>query len=341
MLFGRKGPMATLGVDLGSTTTRIVQRGEGVVQELPTVVAIQDDPSGRQAVAIGNEARQMLGRTQGAVRVVRPVRGGVIEDWDALELFLGKALEPWLGSRRKGPMVVLAVPTEATETERRALQASAQAAGCQGAHLVSSALAGAIGALLPVDAPSGSMLVGIGGGRTEVAVISLGGLVVRRTIRVAGEAMDAQLVQWLRRHHDLMVGPASSERIKIEVGGARPPARPLQVRIRGRDLSTGAPRVVDVQGADVAEAIREPVGRILEVVLDALRETPPELSADILDSGVILVGGAARLRDLDASLRDKTGLPFLLAEQPDRAVALGLATLLADPERLERVTALA
>lgn len=335
--FGRAGT-ADVGLDLGSTTTRAVARG-GQRLTLPSLVAIQHGPTGRSAVAFGEEARKLVGRTSGDTKVLQPVRGGVIQDYEASEHLLRHVLSALGGGAR--PRLLVTVPPDATEPERRALQESARAAGCRDVRLVNAVLAQAVGAQLPVREPQGSMIVAIGGGRTDVAVVSLGGIVVRRGLRVAGEAMDAALAQWLRRHHQIMIGGPTAERIKLDVGAAQSPAHVQQTRVRGRDLGSGAPVVLDVLGAHVAEAVAEVVGRIRDGVVETLRETPPDLAADVLERGVMLTGGGSRLRELDTVLRHAAGVAFLHADRPEDAAVDGLATLLDDAALLDDVTATA
>ncbi len=287
-------------------------------------------------MAHGAEARRLLGRTAADTKVVQPVRGGAISDYEASEHLLGHVLAGVGGRALLRPRVIIAVPTEASEVEKRALQESARAAGAREVVLVSSAISAALGAQLPVFDPVGSMVVNVGGGRTEVAVLSLGGLVSHEAIRLGGEALDGLLVQWLRRQHNLMVGEPTAERIKLEIGAAMQPSRLQMMRVRGRDLSTGAPSTLDLHGGHVAEAISEGVIAIRDTVLSVLANTPPELSADIHGSGVLLVGAAGQLPDLDTVLGEATGLPFLLADAPGQAIARGLSEMLADPELYER-----
>lgn len=330
-----------VAVDLGSTLTRVVTRDAPEVAEIHSVLVLQEDQEGRRATGFGEQARQLLGRTSTGTRVVQPIRGGGVEDFPAAELLLAHALG-LVGARgRARPRLLLPVRTDATEVERRALQELGRAAGAREVRLVPAPLAAALGAQLPVTGPTGSMIVDLGGGRTDVAVISLGGLVIRRSIKVAGEALDARIAQWLRRQHQLVVPPSTAERVKIEVGSARPPDHIVQIRIRGRDLSTGNPKVLDLHGGHVAEAVAEPVERIRATVLEVLRELPPELSADILASGAMLVGGTSHLRLLDRVLGEATGLAFLHADRPASCTALGLQRLLAEPELLDLVTATA
>jgi rod shape-determining protein MreB len=333
--FGRQ---ADLGIDLGTSHTRLVAVGRGLVVEAPTVVASQSGPRGREVVAVGAEARKMLGKTPAGTEVVRPVRGGVVADFDATEKLL-RALFAQAGSRTLlRPRVLVCVPTSHTEVERRAVADAARSAGARDVVLVASPMAAAIGADLPVMEPVGSLIVEVGGGRTEVAVVSLGGLVISRSIRVAGDAMDEAITAWLRKEHGLLVGERTAEAVKHRAGCALPVEPPLITRIRGRDLAQSLPREVDISSTDVATALAEPVARIRETVLAVLQETPPELAADILHRGVILAGGGGRLRRLDHVLAEAIGLPVLQADEPMRATAKGAMRILGDKALFERVT---
>lgn len=328
---------ADLAIDLGTATTRVAVRGKGVVLEVPTVVASSTGPKGREILALGTEAKKMLGKTPAGVEVVRPVRDGLIVDFKATEHLIRDVLMQSGGRGLVKPRLLISVPAALSEVEGRAVQDAARGAGSREMFLVPSPMAAAIGAEIPVQQPVGSLIVDVGAGRTQVAVTSLGGMVVQRSIPEAGDAMDRALVAWLRRHHDLMVGDHTAEVIKLRSGSAVYLDPPLTTRIRGRDMHQGSPRELDVSSSDAAEALAELVCRIRDTVLDALRETPPELAADILGQGLMLCGGAARLRGLDHVLRDATGLPVLLAEVPERCVATGLGRLLDDTELFERV----
>ncbi|MCB9662700.1 MAG: rod shape-determining protein MreB [Alphaproteobacteria bacterium] len=336
---GRSG--TDVAVDLGSTLTRVVTADPPSFAELHSVLVMQEDAEGRRATGFGEQARQLLGRTSSGTKVVQPIRGGAVEEFEAAELLLAHVIGLVERARQRSPRLLLPIRTDATEVERRALQELGRAAGAREVRLVQAPLAAALGAQLPISGPTGSMVVDVGGGRTDVAVLALGGLVIRRSIKVAGETLDARIAQWLRREHGLVVPPSTAERIKVEVGAARPTDRVVQTRIRGRDLSTGAPKVLDVHGGHVAEAIAEPIERIRATVLEVLRELPPELSADVLASGVMLVGGASQLRLLDRVLAEATGLAFLHADRPSACTALGLQRLLADPQLLDSATATA
>lgn len=337
---GRSRVAADLAVDLGTASTRVVVRGKGIVVDVPSVVATAARPRGREVVAVGDDAKKMIGRTPEGTRVVRPVRGGVVADFEATEQLLAALLRRATGRSLRRPRLLVTIPTGTTEVERRAVAESARAAGAGEVLLVASPIAAALGAGLPVNDPVGSMIVDVGGGRTHVAVLSLGGLVVRRSLQLAGDDLDDAITAWLRRKHGLLVGERTAETLKIRVGTVVPEASPeLRMRIRGRDLSSGRPAEVDVTGDDVAQALSDAIGRIRKVVLEALQETPPELAADIVDRGVLLCGGTSHLRGLDARLRDDTGLPVLQAEAPESCVARGAGLLLDDADLLDRVAA--
>jgi rod shape-determining protein MreB and related proteins len=331
---------ADLGLDLGTACTRIVARGRGILLDVPTVVATAARARGREVVAIGDEAKRMIGRTPEGTHVVRPVRGGVVADFEATEQLLRALLKQVGVSGLRRPRMLVAIPSGTTEAERRAVQESARAAGAGQVLLVAAPLAAAVGADLPVSDPVGSMIVDVGGGRTHVAVLSLGGLVVRRSIQVAGDDLDDAIGVWLRETHGVLIGERTAETLKVRVGSVTPELHPeLRMRVRGRDLATGRPRELDVSAADVAQATLTPVDQVRAVVLEALKDTPPELSADIVDRGVLICGGTSGLRGLDARLREDTGLAVLQAERPTHCVALGTERLLDDADLLERVAA--
>lgn len=331
-----KRATADLAVDLGTSNTRLALRGRGVVVDQPSVVATHSGPRGREVVAVGEEARRMLGRTPAGTHVVRPVREGVVADFEATEQLLSALLKRVPGRTLLRPRLVVCVPSSTTEVERRAVTDSARAAGGRDVQLVATSLAAAIGAGLPVSEAIGNLIIDVGGGRVEVAVTSLGGLVVRRSVPVAGCAMDEAVRRWLREQRGLQVGERTAEQLKTRIGSAIPLDDPPTMRIRGRDLESGSPRELDVSANDLVSALRPVVNRIRDVVLEALRETPPELAADIVERGALVVGQAARLYGLTDLLRDATGLPVLLGDHPDRAVALGAARMLEDPVLLAR-----
>jgi len=326
---------ADVAVDLGTANTRIVVRGRGLALEAPSVVATR----GGEAVAVGQEAREMLGRAPAGITVIQPIRGGVVADFEATEQLLHTLLRKVSSRTFLRPRILVCVPAETTEVERRAVQESARTAGGREVYLVAAPLAGAIGAGLPVTEPVANMIVDIGAGQTEVAVISLGGVVVQHSVRVAGDAMDEAIAQWLRSRQNLVIGEQTAESVKLRIGCATVPDRPDRMRVRGRELATGKPREIEIDSDDIARALAEPVARIRDAVLEALGRTPPELSADIIDRGVILCGGTSQLRHLDRVLREVTGLPVFAAEQPLHCAALGAGHLLEDPDLFGRVAA--
>ena len=331
---------ADLAVDLGSSNTRIVVRGRGVVLDVPTVVATAERSGGRELVAVGEDAHKMIGRAPAGTHVIRPVRGGIVADFEATERLLSALFQRIGSSSLRRPRVLVCVPSGATEVERRAIQESVRAAGAGPVLLVASTIAAAIGAELPVRDPVGSMIVDIGGGRTHVAVVSLGGIVVHGTLSSGGGDLDEAIMTWLRDNKGLIIGERTSENLKVRVGSTTPELhRDLRMRIRGRDHDSGRPRELEVTAADLAAAVADTVGQIRRVVLETLGKTPPELSADIIDRGVLTCGGTSRLRGLDTQLREDTGLPVLQAEDPERCVVRGAELLLRDVALLERVAA--
>ncbi|MFK7927385.1 MAG: rod shape-determining protein [Myxococcota bacterium] len=327
---------ADLAVDLGTSNTRLALKGKGVVVDQPSVVATQGNQKGREVVAIGEEARRMLGRTPAGTLVTRPVRDGVVSDFDATEQLLRHLLRKLPGRGLLRPRLLVCIPSGATEVERRAVTDATRAAGGREVQLVASSLAAAVGAGLPLEKPVGNLIIDIGGGRVEAAVTSLGGLVVRRSVPMAGDAMDAAVRAWLSHERGVQIGERTAEQLKRRIGTASLLIEPKTMRIRGRDIETGAPRELDVDSNDLVVALKPVVDRIRDVVLEVLRETPPELAADVVERGALVCGGAARLHGLTDVLRDATGLPVLLADNPEHAVAQGAARMLEDPTLLAR-----
>jgi len=339
-MFGsRAKPSADLAVDLGSWSTRIVSRTGGLVLEAPTVLATAARPRGREVVAVGEDARRMMGRAPPGTEVIRPVRGGVIADFEATE----RLLKAFLGQLARGirkPRLLVCIPTGTSEVERRAVQESARAAGAGEVFLAPTVVAAALGAELPVSDPVGSMIVDCGSGRTDAAITSLGGLVVRKSLQVAGDSLDDAIQAWLRRSHELLIGETTATRLKHHVGTITPEVDGhLTMRIRGRHMGSGRPTEIDVGAPALAQPLQEAVGRIRAVVQETLREAPPELSADIIDRGILLCGGTSHLRGLATVLSEDSGLPVLQAEAPEHCVALGAGHLLADADLFERVVA--
>lgn len=330
-----------LAIDLGTANTLVYISGRGIVLAEPSVVAIQTLKGKRQVLAVGEEAKQMLGRTPGSIEAIRPLRDGVIADFEVAEEMIKHFIRK-VHNRRSfvSPQVIVCVPSGSTAVERRAIQESAESAGARRVFLIEEPMAAAIGAGLPVTEPTGSMVVDIGGGTTEVAVMSLGGIVYSRSVRIGGDRMDEAIMSYVRRNHNLLIGEATAERIKITIGSAYPPPRDGEQRampVRGRDLMNGVPREITLTEAQIAEALAEPVGAIVEAVVTALENTAPELAADIVDKGIMLTGGGALLRNLDHMLRYATGLPISIAEDPLSCVALGTGRCLEEMKLLKHV----
>ncbi len=331
---------ADMAIDLGTANTLVYVKGRGIVLNEPSVVAITETKAKTQVLAVGNDAKMMLGRTPQNIKAVRPLRDGVIADFAVAE----EMIKPFIRkvhNRRSfaSPMVVVCVPSGSTAGERRAIQESAEAAGARRVWLIEEPMAAAIGAGLPVTEPTGSMVVDIGGGTTEVAVLSLGGIVFARSVRVGGDKLNAAIIAYIRRHHNLLVGESSAERVKEQIGSACPPedGEGPTIEIRGRDLMQGVPRELLLSERQIAESLAEPVGAIIESVKVALEHTEPELAADIVDKGIVLTGGGALLGNMDHVLRHATGLPVTLADDPLSCVVLGTGRALEDYKNLKNI----
>ncbi len=331
---------ADMAIDLGTANTLVYVKGRGIVLNEPSVVATVEVKGKRQVLAVGNEAKQMLGRTPGNIQAIRPLREGVIADFEVAEEMIKHFIRK-VHNRRSfaSPMIVVCVPSGSTAVERRAIQESAESAGARRVYLIEEPMAAAIGAGLPVTEPTGSMVVDIGGGTTEVAVLALGGIVYSRSVRVGGDKMDEAIIAYIRRNHNLLVGESSAERIKEEIGSACPPedGDGPTMEIKGRDLMQGVPRELTISQRQVAESLAEPVGAIIETVKVALEHTAPELAADIVDKGIVLTGGGALLGNMDYVLRHATGLPVSLADDPLSCVVLGTGRALEEMKRLKNV----
>ncbi len=332
---------ADMAIDLGTANTLVYVKGRGIVLAEPSVVAIADVRGKKQVLAVGEEAKQMLGRTPGNISAIRPMRDGVIADFEVAEEMIKHFIRK-VHNRRSfaSPIIIVCVPSGSTAVERRAIQESAESAGARRVLLIEEPMAAAIGAGLPVTEPSGSMIVDIGGGTTEVAVISLGGIVYSRSVRVGGDRMDEAIISYIRRNHNLLIGESSAERIKIALGAARPAENGDEgpwLEVKGRDLVNGVPREVLVSQAQISESLAEPVFQIVEAVKMALENTPPELAADICDKGIVLTGGGALLNRLDQVLREATGLPVVVAEDALSCVVLGTGRALEELKRLRNV----
>jgi len=333
-MFGRLG--RDIGIDLGTANTLVWVRGRGIVIDEPSVVA--RDQETKEILAVGNKAKEMVGRTPGNIVAIRPLRDGVIADFDTTERMLRDFLIR--ANRRMGwvrPRVVIAVPSGVTEVEKRAVIDAAISAGAKDARVVEEPMAAAIGVGLPVQEPTGNMIVDIGGGTTEVAVISLGGIVVHRSIRIGGDEMDDAIIQYIRRHYNLLIGERTAEIIKKTIGTACPQETESSLEVRGRDLVTGLPKTISITSEQVREALAEPVAAIVEGVKVTLEQTPPELAADIMDRGIVMAGGGSLLTGLDQLIAGETGMPVHVTEEPLKAVVKGTGIVLEHYDLLQRI----
>jgi rod shape-determining protein MreB len=328
-----------LAIDLGTANTLVYARGRGILCSEPSVVAVADGPNGTQRVlAVGAEAKEMVGRTPGTIRAIRPIKDGVIADFEVTEAMLRHFIRRAHNRRRLvRPRIVICVPPCITSVEKRAVRESAISAGAREVYLMEEPMAAAIGAGLSVTEPSGNMVVDVGGGTTDVAVISLAGIVTSNSVRVGGDKMDEALINYIKRKHNLLVGERTAEIIKITIGTAMAKGPAKTMEIKGRDLVAGIPKMVVLSSDDVREALAEPIHQIVEAVIQTLERTPPELGADIVDRGIVLVGGGSLLRDLDQLLRVETKLPIVRSEDPFTAVAIGAGKALESLELLRQV----
>jgi rod shape-determining protein MreB len=329
-----------MAIDLGTANTLVYVKGRGVVLNEPSVVAYVSHQGRKIVHAVGEAAKLMLGRTPGQMEAIRPMRDGVIADFEVAEEMIKHFIQR-VHNRRAfiSPQIVICVPSGATPVERRAIQDSALAAGARRVFLIEEPMAAAIGAGLPINEPSGSMVVDIGGGTTEVAVLSLDGIVYSRSVRVGGDRMDDSIINYLRRVENILIGETSAERIKKELGTAMPPADGIghKLAIKGRDLINGVPKEVMITEQLIAEALADPVEEIVDAVRVALEATPPELAADIVDKGIMLTGGGALLRNLDVLLRERTGLPVAVADDPLSCVVMGCGRVVEELEKMKAV----
>ena len=331
---------ADMAIDLGTANTLVYVKGRGIVLNEPSVVAIAEVKGRKQVLAVGEDAKQMLGRTPGNIHAIRPLRDGVIADFEVAEEMIKHFIRK-VHNRRSfaSPLIIVCVPSGSTAVERRAIRDSAENAGARRVYLIEEPMAAAIGAGLPVTEPTGSMVVDIGGGTTEVAVLSLGGIVYSRSVRTGGDKMDEAIIAYIRRNHNLLVGEGSAERIKEEIGSACPPddGEGDTMEIKGRDLMNGVPKELVLSERQIAESLAEPVGAIIESVKVALEHTAPELAADIVDKGIVLTGGGALLGNMDFVLRHATGLPVSIANDPLSCVVLGTGRALEEIKKLKNV----
>jgi rod shape-determining protein MreB and related proteins len=328
-----------LAIDLGTANTLIYVKGQGIVCNESSVVAVQKDFRGsRRVLAVGIEAKKMLGRTPGNIVAIRPLKDGVIADFETTEAMLRYFIHK-VHNRRAlvRPRIVICVPNGITEVEKRAVKESAESAGAREVYLMEEPMAAAIGAGLPVTEPVGNMIVDIGGGTTEVAVISLAGIVFSRSVRVGGDKMDEAIIQYIKRKYNLLIGERTAELIKITIGSAYPGDEIQTMQIKGRDLVAGVPKTVELSDEEIRDSLLEPINQIVEAVRVALERTPPELASDIVDKGIVLAGGGALLRNLDVLLREETGLPVMVADDPLTAVVMGAGKALDELSLLREV----
>jgi rod shape-determining protein MreB len=326
-----------LAIDLGTANTLVYAKGKGIVVNEPSIVAINKNTG--EVEAVGKEAKEMLGRTPGNIVAIKPMKDGVIADFKVTERMLNYFIQKAHGRKMLvHPRIVIGVPSEITQVEKRAVMDSAYRAKASEVHLVEQAMMAAIGAGLPITEPSGNMVVDIGGGTTDVAVISLSGIVYSRSVRVAGNEMDEAVTRYLKRKYNLLIGERSAETIKMEIGSAYPLDKPITAEVRGRNLIEGIPRTVTVNDSEIREALSECVATIVNAIRAALERTPPELSADISDRGIVLTGGGALLRNLDKRIREETGLPVSIADDPLTSVVLGTGRMLSDFRLLRKIS---
>ncbi len=326
-----------MGIDLGTATTLVYVKGQGIVLCEPSVVAIQRGTN--TVLAVGEEAKRMLGRTPGSIVAIRPMKDGVIADFEVTEAMLRDFIKR-VHNRRifVRPRMVIAIPSGITEVEKRAVRDSALHAGAREVYLVEEPMAAAIGVGLPIAEPAGNMIIDIGGGTTELAVISLAGMVISKSIRIGGDEMDDAIVEHMRKTYNLMIGERTAEEIKIKLGSAFPLEQEMTMEVRGRDLVAGLPKTVTISSEEIREALSEPIRAIVEATRFTLEKTPPELSSDLIERGIVLAGGGSLLRGLDKLLSEETGLPVHNAENPIDAVALGTGKVLTELRYLRRVT---
>jgi len=329
-----------LAIDLGTANSLIYIKGKGVVSSEPSVVAVKKDArGGRKVLAVGRDAKEMLGRTPGTIEAIRPMKDGVIADFEITEAMLRYFITRAHNRRTLvAPRIIICIPYGITEVERRAVKEAAESAGAREVYLIEEPMAAAVGAGLPISDPSGNLIVDIGGGTTEVAIISLGGIVLSQSVRVGGDKMDEAIIQHMKTKYNLLIGERTSEMIKCTIGNAYPSDETLVMDVKGRDLVAGLPKTIEVNSDEIRDALQEPIQAIVRAVRNALEKAPPELSADIVDKGIMLAGGGALLKNLDLLLREETGLPVVICDDPLSAVVLGSGKTLADPALLALIT---
>lgn len=328
-----------LAIDLGTANTLVYLKGKGIVSNEPSVVAIQKDSKGsKKVLAVGREAKEMLGKTPANVVAIRPMKDGVIADFEVTEAMLRHFIAK--SHNRKilaNPRIIVCVPVGITEVEKRAVKESALSAGAREVYLIEEPMAAAIGAGLPITEASGNIIVDIGGGTTEIAVISLGGIVFSKSVRIGGDKMDEAIVQHIKKRYNLLIGEMTAEKIKIQIGSAYPSGDDKTMEVKGRSLVAGVPKTVEVNSNEIRDALSEPVNAILNAIKESLEKTPPELAADIVDKGIVLAGGGALLSNLDILIREETGLPVMIADDPLGAVATGGGKALDELDLLRQI----
>lgn len=323
-----------IGIDLGTANTLVFVKGKGIVLREPSVVAINSNT--KKPLAVGREAKLMIGRTPGNIIAIRPLKDGVIADFDTAQMMIKSFIEKGISKGVKRPRIIVCYPSGVTEVEKRAIEEASRLAGASDVVLMEEPMAAAIGAGLPVSEPTGSMIVDIGGGTTEVAIISLGGIVTSKSLRIAGDEFDQSIIAYVKKEHSLMIGERTAEQIKMEIGSAYKVEDEKTMEIKGRDLITGLPKTVTISEDQVREALKEPVSSIVEAIKTTLEKTPPELAADIMDKGIMLAGGGALLQGLDILIEKETNMPVHIAETPLDCVVLGAGKALEDYDKISR-----
>lgn len=330
-----------LAVDLGTANTLVYVKGKGIVANEPSVVAIQENGRGtKRILAVGKEAKEMVGRTPGSIRAIRPLKEGVIADFEVAQKMLEYFIRRTHNNRKSfvRPRIIVSVPIGITEVEKRAVKESAEAAGAREVYLIEETMAAALGAGLPVTEPGGNMVVDIGGGTTGVAVISLAGIVVSKSVRIGGDKMDEAILQYVKRTYNMLIGERTAEEVKIKLGTVVEGGEVGVMKVKGRDLKAGVPKTVEISSEEVREALTEPIISIIEAIKQTLERTPPELAADIVDNGIMLTGGGALLSGLDTLTREETGLPVRVADDPLTCVVLGSGKALDELDLLKEIS---
>ena len=335
-LFGFGKMTKDMGIDLGTANTLVYIKGQGIVVREPSVVAIRDDS--KDVLAVGEEAKRMIGRTPGNIVAIRPMKDGVIADFDITQSMLSYFIQK--AAAKKGvvsPRIAICVPVGVTEVEKRAIEEAARNAGAKDAFLIEEPMAAAIGAGLRIEEPEGNMVVDIGGGTSEIAIISLGGIVTAKSIRLGGDELDEAIVNYVKKEYSLMIGERTAEDVKIKIGSAYKEGDEIEMEIRGRDLISGLPKTMQISSSEVRDALRDPVNSIVDGIKSTLEKTPPELASDIMENGIMLTGGGALLKGLDKLVKEETGMPVKIAENPLDCVAIGTGKSVEDQEIFEKV----